>query len=97
MREMEQCPKDKVYEINMKNIENVANSLYVGDYYFKDFKYLSRDVTNVKTNKVLSSNEVETAGLRKKVNCRHIIRKWFNAVMKGWKQFLYEGSLHGVK
>lgn len=92
---MEQFSKDKVYEINMQDIENVANSLYVRDYYLKDFKYLSPDVINVKTNKVFS--EVQTAGLCKKVNCRHIIRKWFNAVMEGWKQFLYEGSLHGVK
>ncbi|XP_026318129.1 pickpocket protein 28-like [Hyposmocoma kahamanoa] len=92
---MEQFPKDKVYEINMKDIENVANSLYVRDYYLKDFKYLSPDVINMKTNKVFT--KVETDGFCKKVDCRHIIRKWFNEVMEGWKQFLYEGSLHGVK
>lgn len=86
---------EKIYKINMTDIENVANNLYVRDYYVKDFQYISPDIINVKTNKVFT--EVQNAGICKKVNCRHIIRKWFNAVMEGWKQFLYEGSLHGVK
>lgn len=90
MRNMKSFSKEKIHEINMKDIENIAHSFYVRDYYLKDFKYISPDVINVKPNKV------ENAGLCE-VNCRRMVRKWFHEVIEGWKQFLYEGSLHGVK
>lgn len=54
-----------------------------GDYYIKDFKYISPDALAPKNVKVAEE--------------KTLLEKWFLEVVKGLKQFFYQGSLHGVK
>jgi hypothetical protein len=56
---------------------------YYGDYYTKDFNYLSHD--RLKAN-----------GVRKDVKMS-AMTVWFREVIAGLKQFFYGGTLHGVK
>ncbi|VVD00148.1 unnamed protein product, partial [Leptidea sinapis] len=72
---------------NKKDTEKVAAKekavFYIRDVYFKDLKYLSPKIDKG------NPNERKSLGLFAKL--------WWREVMKGFKQFLYEGSLHGVK
>lgn len=89
--------KNKINEINSipKNL-SVEKNLYFRDYYLKDFKYISPDVINVNKNKMIKK-EVEKIVICEDLNPKSMLEKWVSEVMKGLKQFFYQGSLHGVK
>ncbi|XP_072945712.1 pickpocket protein 28-like [Epargyreus clarus] len=65
---------------------------YVGDYYIKDFQYISSKRHN--KNGVGNCDKISTGN---RSACKLFVKLWLIEVMKGLKQFLYEGSLHGVK
>lgn len=65
----------------------ISSSQYVGPYYVKDFKYISPAALVVKKN-VKKLERSERCGF---------VKLWSQEVLKGFKQFLYQGSLHGVK
>lgn len=77
---------------NQSDVESLRSFEYVGNYYTKDFKYLSPEVLRVK-----GPSRKADVGEGKLANCKLFARLWFTQVMGGLKQFLYEGSLHGVK
>ncbi|CAG4976206.1 unnamed protein product [Colias eurytheme] len=71
-------------KVNIKKIptDEIIDMQYIRDFYLKDFKYISPQVT-------IKKDEPKSLRLFAKL--------WFREVIKGLKQFLYEGSLHGVK
>lgn len=69
--------------------ETMANKLYLRDFYIKDFKYLNPNEIKLKTINASKYRNVST--------CKLFAQLWLQEVFKGLKQFLYEGSLHGVK
>lgn len=74
----------------LTNIDDaIANNLYLREYYIKDFKYLDPNEIKLKT--------INTYKHRNISNCKLFAKLWLQEVFKGLKQFLYEGSLHGVK
>ncbi|CAK1542578.1 unnamed protein product [Leptosia nina] len=72
-----------VFKPRKVNPKEAVDMQYIQDFYFKDFKYISPEVL---ANKSVGK---KSFGLFAKL--------WFREVIKGLKQFLYEGSLHGVK
>lgn len=79
---------------NRSDVESLRSFEYVGNYYSKDYKYLSPEVLPRAKG---ASRAVETSDESKLKTCKLFARLWFTQVMRGLKQFLYEGSLHGVK
>ncbi|CAK1589060.1 unnamed protein product [Parnassius mnemosyne] len=77
------------------SIKNLPNYEYVGNYYSKDFKYISPEVLQriKRTRNIVAPLKANM----EKGTCKLFTRLWFAEVIKGLKQFLYEGSLHGVK
>ncbi|XP_046971070.1 pickpocket protein 28-like [Vanessa cardui] len=73
----------------MKRKDYITSSQYLRDFYIKDFKYISPEVLRNKKNDNKSSGRTEA--------CTLFVKLWLREVLKGFKQFLYEGSLHGVK
>ncbi|XP_075982448.1 uncharacterized protein LOC142980755 [Anticarsia gemmatalis] len=71
------------------------STLYFRDYYLKDFKYISPDVLNLKKNKIFNK-DVEKPVIKEDIH-KSMLEMWVFEVMKGLKQFFYQGSLHGVK
>lgn len=89
--------KNKINEINsIPNNLSVEENLYFRDFYLKDFKYISPDVVNLNKNKVINK-DVEKVVINEKLGAKSMLEKWISEVMKGLKQFFYQGSLHGVK
>lgn len=89
--------KNKINEINsIPNNLSVEENLYFRDYYLKDFKYISPDVINLNKNKIINK-DVEKPVISEEVEAKSVLEKWVSEVMKGLKQFFYQGSLHGVK
>ncbi|XP_026736722.1 pickpocket protein 28-like [Trichoplusia ni] len=89
--------KNKINEIHsIPNNLSVEENLYFRDYYLKDFKYISPDVINLNKNKIINK-DVEKPVISEEVEAKSVLEKWVSEVMKGLKQFFYQGSLHGVK
>ncbi|CAH1634777.1 unnamed protein product [Spodoptera littoralis] len=89
--------KNKINEINsIPNNLSVEENLYFRDFYLKDFKYISPDVVNLNKNKIINK-DVEKVVINEKLGPKSMLEKWISEVMKGLKQFFYQGSLHGVK
>lgn len=75
------------FKFRSKNKRDViGNNQYYGDFYVKDYKYISPEVLKTKN-----------INRRESVGCTLFVKLWLGQVLKGFKQFLYEGSLHGVK
>ncbi|KPI98186.1 hypothetical protein RR46_09402 [Papilio xuthus] len=75
------------------DIESLRSLEYMGNYYLKDYEYLRPKVIDRgKAGNIVASLERNKVG-----NCKLFARLWLREVLKGLKQFLYEGSLHGVK
>lgn len=70
--------------------------MYFRDYYLKDFKYISTDVINVNKKNIINK-DVEKTVINEELKPKSMLEKWVSEVMKGLKQFFYQGSLHGVK
>lgn len=89
-------PKIYTRDVSSTNsdIESLPSLEYMGNYYLKDYEYLSPKVLErgKGTGNIVASLERNKTG-----NCKLFARLWLREVMKGLKQFLYEGSLHGVK
>ncbi|KPJ13455.1 Sodium channel protein Nach [Papilio machaon] len=87
---------DTTHDVSSANsdIESLRSLEYMGNYYLKDYEYLSPKVLERGrgAGNIVASLERNKAG-----NCKLFARLWLREVMKGLKQFLYEGSLHGVK
>lgn len=67
------------------------NNLYLRDVvYWKDFRYLNPEVVRGREN-----NKQMNVGAKR--TARDVLKMWYDEVFKGVRQFLYEGSLHGVK
>lgn len=86
---------NKVHHINIDKTvkENIATNRYLRDFYLKDFKYISPEVLEAKYNR----RKTQSLDANGKITCRSLFKKWLEEVMRGLKQFLYQGSLHGVK
>ncbi|XP_052744589.1 pickpocket protein 28-like [Bicyclus anynana] len=79
-------PKAKRSSTRFKK-DLISSSQYVRPYYMKDFKYISPEALVTKKNRTKFGRR-DGCGF---------IKLWLSEVLKGFKQFLYEGSLHGVK
>lgn len=77
--------KKKIH-FNDKSKNNFQGQ-YFRDYYLKDFKYIGPEVLGDRKN----NDSFRSKG------CTLFVKMWLREVLKGFKQFLYEGSLHGVK
>lgn len=80
---------------NLSVEENLASTIYFRDYYLKDFKYISPDLVNLNKNKIINK-DVEKPVISDE-SPGSMLELWIVEVMKGLKQFFYQGSLHGVK
>ncbi|CAH2055754.1 unnamed protein product, partial [Iphiclides podalirius] len=94
-------PDNNTCTVNMSNhsdLESLPSFEYVGNYYLKDYKYLSPEVLQQSEKSVKRNGRAfDLLDGGKLATCKLFARLWFTQVMKGLKQFLYEGSLHGVK
>lgn len=85
---MSKTKKNKVgFTMNKK--DHMTN-VYLRDYYIKDFKYISPEVLRNKKN--VSKSDGRSEG-----RCTLFVKVWLRELLRGFKQFLCEGSLHGVK
>ncbi|KAI5639801.1 amiloride-sensitive sodium channel domain-containing protein [Phthorimaea operculella] len=85
---------DNQITLNKVKDEDNANVHYLREFYIKDFEYISPTIINI--NEIQKVDEKKMLDLPK-VSCRSLFKLWLTKVMAGLKQFLYEGSLHGVK
>ncbi|KOB51796.1 Uncharacterized protein OBRU01_27178, partial [Operophtera brumata] len=72
----------RVRQMNLPNAvkdDSLASSIYVRDYYLKDFKYISPEALASKKKLKLADEEDKT-----------LLEKWFLEVVKGLKQFFYQ-------
>ncbi|XP_026751548.2 pickpocket protein 28-like [Galleria mellonella] len=76
-------------------VENVTN-LYFRDYYLKDFKYIGHEALRGNSGNVYK-NANKLKGKGGAVTCQSLWKIWGREVLRGVKQFFYDGSLHGVR
>lgn len=84
---MSKLRNKKKFHFNNKS-KNHLHTQYFRDYYLKDFRYISPEVLGDRKN---MDDSFKSKG------CTLFAKMWLQEVLKGFKQFLYEGSLHGVK
>ncbi|CAB3251666.1 unnamed protein product [Arctia plantaginis] len=82
---------------NLSVEENLTSNLYLRDYYLKDFKYISPDEVNLNKPKIINKDVEKPVVTETRQQPKSTVELWAIELMKGLKQFFYQGSLHGVK
>lgn len=82
---------------NISIEDNLPNKLYFRDYYLKDFKYISPDAVNLNKAKVINKDIEKSVVKKTQQQPKSTFELWVMELVKGLKQFFYQGSLHGVK